>query len=95
MREVVSTQERAGQEHVNTHPPPPRQLRDGQVGSLRQKRFSEKGRPSPGKEGGGREKGAVGTPRAEEINKGSATTGVEGNAAGNQPPQTFHCEAKP
>lgn len=38
--------------------------------------------------------GVVGTPKTEEINKGSATT-EEGNAAGNQPPQTFHCEAKP
>lgn len=37
----------------------------------------------------------VGTPGTEEINKGSATTEVEGNAAGNQPPQTFHCEVKP
>lgn len=42
----------------------------------------------------GEGEGSAGTPRTEEINKGSATTEVEGNAAGNQPPQTFHCEAK-
>ena len=56
-----------------------------------------RGRSSPGKEKSrvGEGEGAVGTPRTEEINKGSATTRVEGNAAGNQPPQTFHCEAPP
>lgn len=74
-----------------------RQFTEWQAGSFRQTWFGREGQKDPGK--GNRRvregmEGVVGTPRTEEINKGSATTGVEGNAAGNQPPQTFHCEAK-
>lgn len=75
-----------------------RQLGDGQGGSFRQKWCVEAEGPWQREQSGrwGRgEEGEVGRPRTEEVNKGSATTEVEGAVAGNQPPQTFHCEAKP
>lgn len=99
MREGISTKERAGQEEsVNAGTAREAAYRWAS-NKFQAEMVWREGQKVPGKGSvrvvrGGCE-GVVGTPRIEEINKGSATTGVEGDAAGNQPPQTFHCEAKP